>query len=158
MSALYSSESEEWGTPDWLFNRLHQRFSFRLDVCATAENAKCEHFFTKEQDALQHHWRNQNCWMNPPYGRNIGDWVRKAFYESFQKTVVCLLPASTDAAWWHAYVMRYADEVMFIKGRVKFKGKGCGRSTFASVIVVFAPDYLDDKPRLPKFSSMDQKQ
>ncbi len=103
---MYSSKSDNWETPQWLFDRLNDWYGFETDVCAIPENAKCERYFTPEQDGLAQEWTGV-CWMNPPYGRKIGDWVKKA-YESAKAgaTVVCLLPARTDTAWWHDYVMR----------------------------------------------------
>lgn len=78
--------------------------------------------------------------MNPPYGRTIGDWMRKA-YESSQNgaTVVCLVPARTDTVWWHDYAMR--GEIEFIKGRLRFNGHK-NSAPFPSAVVVFRPDPL----------------
>jgi phage N-6-adenine-methyltransferase len=77
-----SSETCEWATPQEFFDRLNEQHHFELDVCATPENAKCERFFTKEQDGLKQEWTGR-CWMNPPYGREIGDWMRKAYESTF---------------------------------------------------------------------------
>lgn len=81
-------------------------------------------------------------WLNPPYNKNIGRWVGKA-YESAQEgtTVICLLPGrSGDTKWWHEYVMR-SSEIRFIKGRLQFLKEGkCGSgSNISSVVVVFRP-------------------
>lgn len=88
----FSSQTVEWATPQALFDDLHEEFGFETDVCATDDNAKCPRYYAKEDDGLKQQWTGV-CWMNPPYGRRIGDWVRKA-YESAQAgaTVVCLLP------------------------------------------------------------------
>lgn len=136
-SSLFSSASMEWETPQEFFDRLDAEFHFDLDVCATAENAKCARYFTPEEDGLAQEWGG-TCFMNPPYGREIGKWVRKA-YEEAQKgaTVVCLLPARTDTAWWHDYVMR-AVEIRFIRGRLRFGGAANG-APFPSAVVVFRP-------------------
>lgn len=77
---MYSSATDEWETPKELFNKLDAVYHFELDVCATKANAKCARYFTREQDALEQEWKGI-CWMNPPYGRQIGKWVKKA-YES----------------------------------------------------------------------------
>lgn len=131
---LFTSLSCEWATPQKLFDRLNQEFGFTVDVCATRENAKCARFYHQGDDGLLQDWDGV-CWMNPPYGRHIGRWVRKAF-ESARggATVVCLLPARTDTAWWHDYVMR--GEIRFLRGRLYF-GDGGGRAPFPSAIVVF---------------------
>lgn len=73
---MYTSNSEEWGTPQELFNRLNKEFNFTLDICASKENTKCPKYYTKEEDALKQEWGGV-IWMNPPYGRQIGIWVKK---------------------------------------------------------------------------------
>jgi phage N-6-adenine-methyltransferase len=134
----FSSKTNEWATPRPLFDELCAEFGFTLDPCATPENAKCRKYFTKEQDGLSQCWCNETVFMNPPYGREIGKWVRKA-YETSQKgaTVVCLIPARTDTAYWHDYAMK--GEVRFIRGRVYFEqmGKALCPAPFPSAIVIF---------------------
>jgi len=133
-SVHFSSKTSEWETPQDLFDSLNKVYNFDLDVCATSENAKCDKYFTKEQNGLNQEWRG-GCWMNPPYGREIGKWVKKA-YESSKTgaTVVCLLPARTDTAWWWDYCMK--GEISFIRGRLKFGGSK-NSAPFPSAIVVF---------------------
>lgn len=135
--ALFSSKTCEWETPQDFFDGLNAEFRFDLDVCATPENAKCSRYFTREIDGLKQNW-DGICWMNPPYGREIGQWVKKA-YESAQNgaTVVCLLPARTDTAWWHEYCMK--GKVRFIRGRLKFGGAQ-NSAPFPSAVVVFDGD------------------
>jgi phage N-6-adenine-methyltransferase len=124
-------------TPADLFAVLDREFSFELDVCALPHNAKCRRYFTPATDGLSQEWQGA-CFMNPPYGRNIGDWLKKA-YESAQAgaTVVCLIPSRTDAAWWHDYVMR--AEVRFLRGRLCFGGSQSS-APFPSAVVVFRPN------------------
>lgn len=122
----------EWGTPPRFFAELDREFGFTLDVCATKDNAKCQKFFTKEQDGLAQEWTG-TCWMNPPYGRTIGQWLRKA--AESRATVVCLVPSRTDNFWWHQWVMM-ADEIRFVRGRLRFVGAGDG-AKFPSAIVIF---------------------
>lgn len=132
---MYSSATDEWETPKDLFSKLDTVYHFDLDVCATKENAKCARYFTREQDALEQEWKGM-CWMNPPHGRQIGKWMKKA-YESAQAgaTVVCLVPARTDTAWWHDYVMR-GGSIHFIRGRLRFGGAK-ENAPFPSAVVVF---------------------
>ena len=129
-----SSATCEWETQQDFFDRLNEKYHFDLDVCATPENAKCSRFFTKEQDGLAQEWKG-TCWMNPPYGKEIGIWMRKA-YESMLggATVVCLVPARTDTAWWHDYAMK--GKITFIRGRLKFGGQK-NSAPFPSAVVVF---------------------
>ena len=120
---MFSSKTDLWETPQDFFDKLNARFQFETDVCALPENAKCKRFFTPEMDGLKQEWTGV-CWMNPPYGRQIGKWVQKA-YESARDnlaTVICLLPARTDTRWFHDYILPHA-EVQFIKGRIKFGGQ-----------------------------------
>jgi phage N-6-adenine-methyltransferase len=133
-SGMFTSETDLWSTPQDLFDALDSIYHFTIDVCATPENAKCERYFTPEDDGLSQSW-NGICWMNPPYGRQIGKWLRKA-YESAQNgaTVVCLIPARTDTVWWHDYVMK--GNVRFLRGRLKFGGAK-NSAPFPSAIVVF---------------------
>lgn len=135
--ALFSSKKMDWATPPEVFDPLNREFSFTLDVCATEENHKCPHFITPEWNALTADWGSEVCWMNPPYGRTIGAWMRKAHESSLAgATVVCLVPARTDTAWWHDYAMR--GEIRFMRGRVKFVGAEHS-APFPSAIVIFRP-------------------
>jgi phage N-6-adenine-methyltransferase len=134
---LYSSNTYEWETPQALFNVLKNEFKLDFDVCATKENAKCSNYFTIKEDGLQQDWRG-NCWMNPPYGRGIKKWVKKAYESSLNgATVVCLLPARTDTIWWHEYCEKVDKrDIRFIKGRLRF-GNSKDNAPFPSVIVIF---------------------
>lgn len=136
MAVHFSSKTSEWETPQDFFDLLNSEFHFELDVCAKPENAKCPRYFTPEEDGLKQKWTGV-CWMNPPYGREIGRWVKKA-YESAQEgaTVVCLLPARTDTSWWHDYCMK--GEIRFIRGRLKFGGAK-HPAPFPSAVVIFRP-------------------
>lgn len=132
----FSSQTDLWSTPSDFFDKYNAVYGFDLDVCATHENAKCKTYFTKEQDGLAQSWTG-TCWMNPPYGREIKAWMRKAYESSLDgATVVCLVPSRTDTAWWHDYAMK--GSVEFIRGRLKF-GSAVNPAPFPSAIVVFRP-------------------
>lgn len=136
-SVHFSSKTDLWATPQHTFDELHQEFGFTMDVCATPENAKVCRFFTKDNDGLAQDWSRHICWMNPPYGREIGRWMAKALESSRQgATVVCLVPARTDTAWWHDYAMQ--GEIRFLRGRLKF-GVHQNPVPFPSAVVVFRP-------------------
>ena len=135
--SLFSSNSNEWETPQGFFDRLNDEFNFTLDVAATPDNAKCEEFYTKENEALLQDWPGV-VWCNPPYGKAIGKFVQKG-YEEAQKgsLVVMLIPARTDTRYWHKYVMK-AKQIRFIEGRLCFNQNGkSGRAPFPSAIVIF---------------------
>lgn len=129
---MFSSATCEWATPPELFRALDEEFGFTCDVCATADNAKCAEFYSPEQDGLAQEWTGV-CWCNPPYGREIGKWVRKAAESSC--TVVMLLPARTDTKWFHDFIYGKAD-IRFVKGRLKF-GAAKNSAPFPSMIVIF---------------------
>lgn len=136
-SGLMSSATDEWATPQTFFDELNKEFGFTLDVCADNWNHKVDRYFTKAEDGLLQDW-NGVCWMNPPYGRTIKDWMRKAYESSlYGSTVVCLVPARTDTAWWWDYAMK--GEVRFIRGRIKFVNReGTGDAApFPSAVVIF---------------------
>ena len=137
LAVHFSSETDSWSTPIDLFERLDQVWHFDLDVCADPFNAKCDRFFTRADDGLAQTWAPAVCWMNPPYGREIKHWMRKAHDESLKgATVVCLVPSRTDTRWWHDYAMR--GRIEFIKGRLRF-GDAKNSAPFPSAIVVFNP-------------------
>lgn len=135
MNVHFSSKTDEWATPQAMFDSLNREFHFTLDVCATKQNAKCGQYFTREEQGLAQQWRG-TCWMNPPYGREIGKWVAKAANTAWSGlgTVVCLLPARTDTRWWHEYCAK--AELRFIRGRLKF-GTSKNSAPFPSAIVIF---------------------
>lgn len=140
MDVHYSSKDMEWETPRDLFDVLNDEFGFTLDPCATSQNAKCNKFFTIEDNGLHKDWSKDVVFMNPPYGKEIPRWVEKAYNEALcGATVVCLIPARTDTSYWHKYIM-LADEIRFISGRVKFTNPFHRKpmaAPFPSCIVVF---------------------
>ena len=134
---LYSSETDLWATPQELFDRLDAEFHFTLDACATPENAKCVKYYTPEQDGLKQPWVG-TVWCNPPYGRKVGEWARKAYEESQRgATVVMLVFVRTDTRWFHDYVYGKA-ELRFIKGRLRFGGLR-SNAPFPSMLCIYRP-------------------
>ena len=131
-NVMFSSKTGLWATPQRFFDKLNEEFHFDVDVCAIPENAKCERFYTPDDDGLKQAWEG-TVWCNPPYGREIGKWVKKAAESN--ATVVMLLPARTDTSWFHEYIYGKA-EIRFIKGRLKF-GDGTNSAPFPSMVVVF---------------------
>ncbi len=135
----YNGNGRHWETPAEVFAPLDQEFRFTLDPCASAATAKCSTFFDEAANGLQRPWAGHRVFMNPPYGREIYAWTRKARIEAAAGVlVVGLLPASTDLAWWHDDVVGSAA-VRYIKGRVRFLTGGPYRASgfFPSVIVVW---------------------
>lgn len=129
---MFSSKTDMWATPQAFFDELDREFHFTLDACAIKENAKCDRFFSPEDDGISQEWTG-TVWCNPPYGRAIGNWVKKA--AESKATVVMLLPARTDTRWFHDYIYQKA-EVRFIKGRIKF-GESKNAAPFPSMVVIF---------------------
>lgn len=146
-SALLSSKDMNWCTPPEFFAQLDHEFNFELDPAATAKSAKCPKFYTPEEDGLSHSWGGCSVFCNPPYGRKIADWVAKGYKESRKPgtVVVMLIPARPDTQYWHDYILNgKADEVRFIRGRLKFTdedGKAKDPAPFPSALVIWrAPD------------------
>ena len=137
------SKNYDWETPDEFFLLLNSLFRFTLDPCYLPATAKCPTFFTPAENGLVQSWRGHRVYMNPPYGRLIGKWVKKAFYEGNQPgtLVVCLVPSRTDTAWWEKYCQR--GVVGFIHGRLRFAGLNRQgqrvklRATFPSAVIIF---------------------
>jgi len=133
----FESKKQDWETPDEIFVPLNEEFGFTLDVCATSENAKCDLFFSEEDDGLTRDWHGI-CWMNPPFGVQ-GKWVKKAYGESLKgTTVVCLLPARTNTNWFHDYCLK--EEVRFVRGRPRFKGAKYGLPQPLMVVIFRGKD------------------
>jgi phage N-6-adenine-methyltransferase len=154
----FKSASGEWDTPQAFYDKLNQGFGFSLDPCATAPNAKCKKYFTEVQNGLAQDWGGHRVFVNPPYGRKIGDWLKKGFEESTKPdtTVVMLVPARTDTKWWHNYVMK-AKEVHLVRGRLTF-GSSTSPAPFPSAVVIFhtATFYTGPVTPLPVFYPMER--
>lgn len=143
--ALVSSKSNEYATPQSLFDQLHKEFNFTLDPCSTNENAKCKKHYTIEDNGLDQDWSNEKVFMNPPYGYQTEDWLTKAYNESLNgATVVCLIPARTDTAVWHDIIFKYAKQIRFVRGKIIF-GDSKWTAPFASALVIFSSENFDEK-------------
>ena len=135
---MFSSKTDLWETPQILFDQLNNEFHFNLDVCALPENTKCAAYYTPEMNGLVKPWY-ENCWNNPPYGRKIREWVKRAHNYAMEGiTTVMLLPARTDTQWFHDYILNPKREIRFIRGRLKFGGAK-NSAPFPSMVVVFRP-------------------
>lgn len=167
---LHSSNKMDWGTPDDLFTKIEERYGkFELDAAATSDNSKCIQYYDQVDDSLNMNWDLfspmifgipdeplpvpdslsigvKNVWLNPPYGRDITKWVKKAYDES-QKgcQVVCLLPSRTGTKWFQEYAPK-AYKVIFLKGRVKFEGAEAS-APFDSVLLIFNKTKVNLYPR-----------
>ena len=165
-SVLFSKSSNDWSTPQWLFDKLDDEFHFDVDAAATEENSKCFFFFG---DALERPWFEgddlelcnelKECgisiatkfFLNPPYSK-IAAFMKKAYEESLKGAiVVCLIPCRTDTRYWHDYVMK-AHEIRLIKGRLKF-GDSKTSAPFPSCVVILDHSKYD-KNNDPIFTTM----
>lgn len=118
---MFTSNTDVWSTPPDFYKKLDDEFHFDFDPCP----------LNPTFDGLSVKWGGCN-YMNPPYGREIGKWVKKA---SENPMTVCLLPARTDTRWFHDYIYGKA-EIRFIKGRLKFGGSK-NSAPFPSMVVIF---------------------
>lgn len=143
-----SSKNTNWCTPQDFFDGLNKEFHFVLDAAASEKSAKCEKYFTPETDGLKSTWDcGGSVFCNPPYGRNLGLWVEKAYNESKRGiTIVLLIPSRTDTSYFHEYIYRKA-EIRFVRGRLVFtdedgqprlnaSGKP-ERAPFPSMVVIY---------------------
>jgi len=135
MSVHFSSKTNEWATPTDFFTKLNKEFLFTLDPCATPENAKCAKYFTEADDGLAQSWDNERVFCNPPYGRQLKEWVKKAS-EARGGVVVLLIPARTDTSYFHDYIYNSKAQIRFLRGRLKF-GDSKNSAPFPSMVVVF---------------------
>ena len=140
-AALLSSKNMCWCTPQDFFDRLNAEFGFVLDPAATDKTAKCSLYYTPETDGLSQSWdRGGAVFCNPPYGREIGKWVQKAFEEARGGyPIVLLIPARTDTAYFHDYIYGKA-EIRFVRGRLRFTdddGNAADPAPFPSMVVIY---------------------
>ena len=135
-NGLFSSKTDEWSTPQEFFDELDKEFHFTLDPSANDNNHKCVKYFTEKKNGLLQDWQGNTVFCNPPYGKVIGDWVKKSYEESQKQntTVVMLIPARTDTKYFHEYIYK-KQEIRFIKGRLKF-GDGKNSAPFPSMLVI----------------------
>ncbi len=144
---LLSSKKMDWCTPKGVFAALNDEFDFVLDAAASDKNAKCSEYYTEKDNALVQSWdKGGAVFCNPPYGREIGKWVKKAYEESksMPYPVVLLIPARTDTSYFHEYIYG-ASTIRFIRGRLKFTyddGTSAGSAPFPSMIVIYNYQYL----------------
>jgi site-specific DNA-methyltransferase (adenine-specific) len=152
-TTMFSNNTDMWATPQEFYDGLNKRYNFTLDPCATAQNTKCPKFFTEQDDGLTQDWSGNTVYVNPPYS-NVKAWVNKALIESRKPdtTVVMLVAARTDTKFFHDYCTK-ANQIFFIKGRLKFGGS-TNSAPFPSMVVVFGGDTLYVPP---KYGRMDSK-
>jgi site-specific DNA-methyltransferase (adenine-specific) len=156
----FSSENREWETPNEVFKPLQKKYNIVLDTCATLENKKTVIYLDKKINGLKADWftiagnLGGSCWMNPPYGRGIELWVKKAHDEALKgMTTVALLPARTDTNWFHTYIYTGNYKVTFLKGRIRFVDAESS-APFPSMIVVFEPKTKSKETKWKKLKSL----
>lgn len=139
---MFSSKKEDWETPQLLFDELNDNYNFNWDLASSDANAKCVNHFTIGDDSLSQDWSvlEGNLWLNPPYGRDLKHWVKKAYESSLHRSglLVMLIPSRTDTSYWHDYIFDKA-EIKFIRGRLKFENGGVASqpAPFPSALITF---------------------
>lgn len=140
--ALFTSNKEDWETPQDFYDKLNKKFNFEWDLAANAHNSKCRHYFDENSDSLSQNWGglNGNLFLNPPYGRNLKLWVKKAANTDLKggQKLVMLIPSRTDTSYWHDYIFNHA-EIKFLRGRLKFEVGGVSGDSapFPSALVIY---------------------
>lgn len=139
-TALFTSNTEEWATPQSFFDALNEEFHFDLDPCATDNNHKCDSYFTKSDNGLDKDWGGHRVFCNPPYGKQkTADWIKKCAAEAQKPNtiIVLLIPARTDTKAFHEHIYQKENvEVRFVKGRLKFGGAK-DSAPFPSMVCIF---------------------
>ena len=144
LAVHFSSAVDTWTTPRDFYDRLNDEFQFVLDAAALRNSALCDQWYGPDhddesrRDALTADWsiaaEGGAVFMNPPYGRQIGKFMKKANEEALGGlTVVCLVPARTDTAWWHDYAIHW--KTRFVRGRLKF-GDATNAAPFPSAVII----------------------
>lgn len=133
------AKTDNHPTPKAFYNLLDKEFRFTCDAAASSKNAKCAVFFTRRQNGLAQNWGKHVVFLNPPYGRGIADWAKKALDAASKgATVVMLVPSRTDTKWFRAVVERPEVQVVFVTGRLKF-GNAKNAAPFSNVVLVVRP-------------------
>ena len=129
----FTQATDKWGTPAEVYSRLDEEFHFDFDPCPMEGS----------QDGLSRlftSWAGRSVYCNPPYGHGLEKWLERGLEASI---AVFLLPARTDTRWFHDIVLPRADEIRFLRGRIKFRPNdpnwkaGGGGAPFPSMIVIF---------------------
>jgi phage N-6-adenine-methyltransferase len=137
LDVMFSSEKQDWATPQKFFDEINRRFHFTLDACADETNHKCEKYFTEEQNGLKQDWGKNVVFCTPPYNK-IVEWVKKCYHESRKgATVVMLIPNRTETRYWEDWIFGIA-RIEFIPGRLKFGGSK-NSAPFGSALVIYYP-------------------
>ena len=123
MGTVGFSRSIEYSTPRAIVDPLINEFDLTFDVCASDKNYKLSNYWTIKDDAFLKKW-DGNCWMNPPFNRYLGNWVRKAHSERHSGTKVCLFPVRANTKWWAEVCCD--SEIRFINGEVNFNNEPRG--------------------------------
>jgi phage N-6-adenine-methyltransferase len=143
MNVLFSSKSDEWSTPQWLFDKLNKQYDFTLDPASDGVNNKCTKHYTAKENGLEQSWSRETVFINPPYS-NTYAWVSKAYHEAFSGTTsVLLVPARMDSKWFHEFCLDpiVCKSLTFIRSRLKF-GDSKNSAPFPSMIIEFGPQTL----------------
>ncbi|WP_316042983.1 DNA N-6-adenine-methyltransferase [Lactiplantibacillus plantarum] len=147
--ALFTSNKEDWETPQDFYDRLNAKYHFEWDLAASDDNAKCSCYFTRDDNSLEQDWEglSGNLFLNPPYGRELKLWVKKAATTGLKdkQNLVMLIPSRTDTSYWHDYIFNHA-EIEFLRGRLKFEVDGVSGDSapFPSAVVIYTGDGDDD--------------
>ena len=129
-----------------MFDELNKNYNFNWDLASSDANAKCVNHFTVGDDSLSQDWSalEGNLWLNPPYGRDLKHWVKKAYESSRNRdgALVMLIPSRTDTSYWHDYIFDKA-EIKFIRGRLKFENGGVASqpAPFPSALIVYGKTF-----------------
>lgn len=123
---VFRSMTVEWATPAKTFEKLNQEFQFDFDPCPLGGDVNgLAPLFTS--------WTGKRVFCNPPYGPGISKWLNRGLEADL---AVFLIPARTDTRWFHEICLPFAEEIRFLRGRLKF-GNATTGAPFPSMVVIF---------------------
>jgi len=141
-------ENNEWSTPDWFYNYFNNIYQFKVDLAANRYNSKCISHYDKALDSLIQDWHLIDgwCWLNPPYGRHLHEWIEKAYHEmQLGAKIIMLIPASTGTSYWAKWIWNKVPKIYFIEGRIRFVdplSKTTDPPKYDSAVIVFQVDLI----------------
>lgn len=106
LRVMTKSSGTDRATPPEIYAWLDGQMHFTVDVCASKRNTKHARFYDVEKNGLAQSWEGETFWCNPPYGKELGQWMDKARDSAMHSNAmgVCLVPARVDVGWWHNFV------------------------------------------------------
>ena len=133
--APVGNQSDEWETPQWLFDALNAEFGFTFDAAANEHNHKCKRWTNDIGDAEI--YGGDRLFCNPPYS-DIKTFVDFALSRGEETHWVLLLPVRTDSDWFRGLIESRHVTIRYFRKRIAFVSDGVPMKSppFASMVVI----------------------